>query len=115
MATKSDIDIQTSSKGGWLRGLRNLIKLGFGTRDDELILENKTKIAWRIYHDYHMLGIIDPNEKQRLKIEKHGTLNVRPMDGEGVEYLVLTLDKNVRRVRIYQRRADVEVYDMRAA
>ncbi len=117
MAIQPDTDVQTSSKGGWLRGLRNLVKLAFGSRDDELILENKTKIAWRVYHDYHMLGIIDPNEKQKLKIEKRGTLNVRPMEGEEVEYLVLSLDSGVHRVRIYQRRMakNVEVYDMHAA
>ena len=118
MAIESDRDVRTSSKGGWLRKLRNLVRLGFGSRDDELVLENKTKIAWRVYHDYHMLGIIDPGETQRLKIEKHGTLNVRPADdSEEVEYLVLSLDISIHRIRIYQRRmaANVEVYDMHAA
>ncbi len=118
MAVESDSDVQTSSKGGWLRSLRNLVRLGFGNHDDELVLENKTKIAWRVYHDYHMLGIIDPGERQTLKIEKHGTLNVRPADdSEEVEYLVLSLNNSVYRIRIYQRRmaANVEVYDMHAA
>jgi hypothetical protein len=118
MAIESDRDVRTSSKGGWLRSLRNLVRLGFGTHEDELVLENKTKIAWRVYHDYHNLGIIDPGERQTLKIEKRGTLNVRPTeDSEGVEYLVLSLDNRVHRIRIYQRRmtTNVEVYDMRAA
>lgn len=118
MAIESDRDVRTSSKGGWLRSLRNLVGLGLGSRDDELVLENKTKITWRVYHDYHMLGIIDPGERQTLKIEKRGMLNVRPAeDGEEVEYLILSLDSRVHRIRIYQRRmaANVEVYDMRAA
>ena len=118
MAVESDADVRTSSQGGWLRGLRNLVRLAFGNRDDELILINNTKISWRVYHDYHMLGIIDAGERQTLKIEKHGTLNVRPaQEKEEVEYLVITLDNNVHRIRIYQRRmaSNVEVYDMRAA
>ncbi|MBA2682134.1 MAG: hypothetical protein H0U76_27545 [Ktedonobacteraceae bacterium] len=117
MAIESDRDVRTSSKGGWIRVLRNLVRLGFGS-DDALVLENKTKIAWRVYHDYHMLVIIDPRERQTLKIEKRGTLNVRPVeDGEEIEYLVLSLDSRVHRISIYQRRmaANLEVYDMRAA
>jgi hypothetical protein len=104
--------------GGWWRALQRRVRLALSGSDDELVVENKTAISWRVYHDYHWLGTIDPGEVQTFKLEKRGTLNVRPsVDGDDIEYLVLPLDVRVHRVRIYQRRLgqDVEVYDMRAA
>ncbi|HZR40193.1 MAG TPA: hypothetical protein VFB12_08765 [Ktedonobacteraceae bacterium] len=125
MAIKIDPDVRqpetrTSPRrsGGWFRKLQQRIRLALSGSDDELVLENKTGISWRVYHDYHWLGTIDPGEHQTFKLEKRGTLNVRPsVDGDDIEYLVLPLDIRIHRVRIYQRRLaqDVEVYDMRAA
>lgn len=104
--------------GGWLRALQQRIRLALAGSDDELVLENKTGISWRAYHDYHWLGTIDAGERQTYKVEKRGTLNVRPsVDGDSIEYLVLPLDIRVHRVRIYQKHVaqDIEIYDMRAA
>jgi hypothetical protein len=112
--------LETSPRrsGGWFTRLQQRVKLAMGGSDDEIVLENKTSISWRIYHDYHWLGIIDPGEMQTLKLEKRGSLSVRPSaDGDAVEYLVLELDRRIHHIRIYQRRMtqDIEVYDMQAA
>jgi hypothetical protein len=112
--------IKTSPRrsGGWFRRLQHRIKLALNGSDDELIVKNDTQVSWRIYQDFHLLGIIDPGEELTFKLEKRGALNVRPTaDGDSVEYLVLQLDRRIYRVRIYRRRMgqDVEVYEMRAA
>jgi len=101
--------------GGWLRHVLRRVRLGFSGDNEALMVENNTQLSWRIYHDYHPLGIIDANEERTFQLTKHGTLNVRPLDGENVEYLVLSLNDSVHYVRIYRRHLskEVEVYDMR--
>ncbi|HYL42746.1 MAG TPA: hypothetical protein VEU97_05120 [Ktedonobacteraceae bacterium] len=111
--------LETSPRrfGGWLRRLQQRIKLAMAGDDEELVLHNKTAIAWRAYHNYHQLGIIDGGERRVFRVNKHGSLSVRPCEeGENVEYLVLPLDARVHHVHIYRRRMgkDIEVYDMRA-
>jgi hypothetical protein len=111
--------LETSPRrfGGWLRRLQQRIKLAMAGDDAELVLHNKTTIAWRAYHNYHQLGIIDGGERRVFHVNKHGSLSVRPCEeGENVEYLVLPLDARVHHVHIYRRRMgkDIEVYDMRA-
>jgi hypothetical protein len=112
------VKISPRRSGGWFRRLQHRIKLALNGSGDELIVKNDTQISWRIYQDFHLLGIIDPAEERTFKIEKRGSLHVRPTaDGNAVEYLVLQLDRRVYRVRIYRRRIgqDVEIYEMRAA
>ncbi len=104
--------------GGWFRWLQRRVKLALGGDDDELVLENKTDVSWRVYHDYHQLGIIDAGEQHTFKLVKHGSLNARPYnENENTEYLVLSLSQRVHKIFIYQRKMgqDVEVYDMRVA
>jgi hypothetical protein len=112
--------------GGWFRRLLRRIKLAMDGDDEHLLIGNQTAIAWRVYHGYHLLGIIDADERITYRLTKHGSLNVRPMTRgpqgnllleEGVEYLVLSLDTRVHRVHIYRRRLgkEVEVYDLRVA
>jgi hypothetical protein len=104
--------------GGWLRHLRQRVKLALAGDDEELVLHNMTGIAWSAYHDYHKLGIIDGGERRVFHLSKHGSLNVRPcMEGESVDYLVLPLSVRVHRVHIFRRRIgkEIEVYDMRVA
>lgn len=125
MAVKIDPDVkrpevQTRPRrsGGWFRRLQYRIKLALSGNDDGLLVENQTELAWKVYRDYHNLGIVDAGESRVFTIEKKGQLNVRPMsDGDAVEYLVLSLERRIQRVRIYVKRMgeDVEVYDMRAA
>ena len=100
--------------GGWLRHLLRRVRLGFSGDNEALMVENTTQLSWRIYHDYHLLGIIDAHEEHTFQLSKRGTLNVRPLDGENVEYLVLSLNDSIHYVRIYRRRLskEVEVYDM---
>ena len=100
---------------GWLGRILHRVRLGFSGDNEALIVENTTSLSWRIYHDYHLLGIIDAREERTFRLTKHGSLNVRPLDGENVEYLVLSLNDNVHYVRIYRRHLskEVEVYDMR--
>ena len=104
--------------GGWFRRLQQRIRLALAGDDEELRVENRTSISWRVYHNYHLLGIIDADEHLVFRLNKHGSLSVRPCaDGDEVEYLVLPLNTRVHDVYIYRRQMgkDVEVYDMRAA
>jgi hypothetical protein len=112
--------LETSPRrsGGWLRRLQRRVKLAFAGDDEELEVENKTAVSWRVYHDYHQLGIIDAGERLTFHLVKRGSLSVKPsVEGDNVEYLVLPLSLRVRRVQIYRRRMgkELEVYDMRAA
>lgn len=102
--------------GGWLTRLVKRVKVAMAGDDDTLRVENSTSIAWKIYHNYHLLGIVDAKERREFQITKHGNLNVRPITDEEVEYLMLPLSQRVHRVRIYRRHLDktVEVYDLRA-
>lgn len=106
------------SDGGWFRRLQRRVKLALAGNDDELRVENKTAISWRVYHNYHQLGIIDAHEQLIFQLDKHGSLSVRPYaDGDDVEYLMLDLTMRIHRVHIYRRRVsrEIEIYDMRAA
>jgi hypothetical protein len=103
--------------GGWTIEPEPLVGLGLGSEDELLIIENKTPIPWFVYHNFHQLGIIDPEELLAIHLCKHGNLNVRPRsEGDVVEYLVLPLDYTVNYVYIYKRQMgkDIEVYDMRS-
>ncbi len=101
--------------GGWLRHLIRRVKLALSSDNEALLVENKTKLSWRIYRDYHLLGIVDTDEERTFHLTKHGTLNVRPLEGENVEYLMLSLNDHMHHVRIYKRCLDkeTEVYDMK--
>ena len=115
-----DVPRQTSPRrsGGWLRYFWQRVRLSLAGDDELLVVQNKTEVAWYVYHDYHQLGIIDAGEQREFHLVKHGELSVRPvLDGEEVEYLVLPLTIHVNRVRIYRRQMgkEIEVYDMRAA
>ncbi|HZU66501.1 MAG TPA: hypothetical protein VFA09_04415 [Ktedonobacteraceae bacterium] len=112
------LETRPQRSGGWLRRLQQRVRLAMGGDDEELIVENMTNVSWRVYHDYHMLGIIDAGESRTFRLQKHGNLNVRPVaEGDEVEYLVLSLTLHVHRVKIYRRQMarDLEVYDMRVA
>ncbi len=125
MAIKSPSRVETppletspQRSGGWFRRLQQRVRLALVGDDEELVVENKTQVSWRVYHDYHQLGIIDADERCTFRLSKHGSLSVRPCaEGDEIEYLVLPLSIRMRRVHIYRRRMskDVEVYDMRAA
>lgn len=104
--------------GGWFRRLWQRVRLAMAGDDDELMLENRTGISWRVYHDYHHLGIIDAGEYQVYRLARRGSLNVCPVvEGDEVEYLVLSLNERIRFVHIYRRQMGetMEIYDMRVA
>ncbi len=104
--------------GGWFRRLVGRVKLAMaGGDDDTLLVMNATSISWKIFHDYHLLGIIDAGERRDFQLTKRGSLNVRPTGDEEVEYLLLPLTQHIHRVRIYRRSLskEVEVYDLRPA
>lgn len=112
------LETKPQRSGGWFRRLQQRVKLALSGDDEELLVENRTDVSWRVYHNYHQLGIVDEQERRVFKLHKHGSLSVRPFSDEGeVEYLVLSLDSNVTCVCIYRRQMgkDVEVYDMRVA
>src|SRR5579859_2529138 len=89
---------------GWFRRLQRRIKLALAGDDEHLLVANKTTLSWRIYHNYHLLGIVDADEQYTFRLIKHGSLNVRPATGDGdVEYLMLSLSERIRRVQIYRR------------
>src|ERR1700686_2072208 len=108
ISTPPEVDVprQTSPRrsGGWLRRFRQRVRLALDGDDEKLVVENRTAVAWYVYHDYHQLGIIDAGEERRFQLVKHGELSVRPvLDGEEVEYLVLPLTIRVSRISIYRR------------
>ncbi|HLH61024.1 MAG TPA: hypothetical protein VKV20_05015 [Ktedonobacteraceae bacterium] len=112
------LETRPQRSGGWFRRLQQRVRLAMNGDDEELIVENKTNVSWRVYHDYHMLGIIDAGESRTFRLQKHGNLNVRPATRDDeVEYLVLTLTVRVHRVEIYRRQMAqaLEIYDMRVA
>ena len=112
------LETKPQRSGGWFRRLQKRVKLALVGDDEELVVENRTDVSWRVYHNYHQLGIIDAQEQRIFKLHKHGSLSVSPFTDEGeVEYLVLSLDYNVTYVYIYRRQMgkEVEVYDMRVA
>lgn len=101
--------------GGWSIYPDPRIDLGLGSDDELLLLENKTGVAWMVYHNFHRLGIIDPGEVLVFHLVKHGSLSVRPVaEGDAVEYLVLSLNFYVNYVHIYRRQMGekMEIYDM---
>jgi hypothetical protein len=107
MATKIDSERPTEASpqrsGGWLRQTWQRIKLAMSGNDEELVVKNETDVSWHIYRDYHNLGIVDPKESRTFTIQKSGMLNVRPLaEGDSVDYLVLQLNHQVRKVRIYR-------------
>lgn len=112
------LETKPQRSGGWFRRLQQRVRLALNGDDEELTIDNKTDVSWRVYHDYHLLGIIDAREDRAFRLQKRGNLNVRPVAQEDeVEYLVLPLTMWVKHVRIYRRQMakDLEVYDMRVA
>jgi len=103
-------------EGGWSISPQPRVGLALGSDDELMMIENRTGIAWLVYHNYHCLGIIDPGELLVLHLYKHGSLSARPLkESDEVEYLLLPLNFEVNFVYIYQRQMskEVEVYDMR--
>jgi hypothetical protein len=111
------LQVEPRRSGGWFRRVVRRVKLALAGDDETLRVKNDTTIDWKIFHNYHLLGIIDAGEQRDFQLTKHGSLNVRPVGDEEAEYLMLPLTQRVHRVRIYRRYLDktVEVYDLRAA
>src|SRR5258708_18173615 len=112
------LETKPRRSGGGFTRLQRRVKLALAGDDKELILEDGTEVSWRVYHNYHQLGIIDAHEQRAFQLDKHGSLSVREYaDGDDVEYLVLHLKYDVTYVHIYRRQMgkDVEVYDLRAS
>ncbi len=110
--------IKPQRSDGWFTRTRHRVKLAMSGDDEELIVVNNTAISWRVYHNYHLLGIIDPGEEQVFRLQKRGQLKVCPsLASDAVEYLVLDLKGWLAGVEIYLRRIgqDLETYEMRAA
>ena len=112
---KPPLETSPQRSGGWFRRLGRRVRLAFAGDDEALVLDNATAVSWRVYHDYHQLGIIDAGERQIFHIDKHGSLSARPCADDDVEYLVLSLHERIHKVKIYRRRIgkELEVYDMR--
>ena len=101
--------------GGWSVYPDPRIGLGLGSDDELLLIENKTKVSWMLYHNFHCLGIIDSGELLVFHIVKHGSLSARPVaQGDEVEYLVLSLNYYVNHIHIYRREMgkEIEIYEM---
>ena len=70
--------------GGWFTRLVKRVKLAMAGGEDTLHVDNSTSLAWKIYHNYHLLGIMDPNERRDFQLIKQGSLNIRPTGDEEV-------------------------------
>lgn len=117
---KTEPPLQTSPRrsGGWFTRAIERVKLAFAGDDDELLVANETQATWRVYHNYHQLGIIDAGENHTFRLTKRGSFSARPIEeGDDVEYLVITLDMRVHHVSICRRHMgkEIEVYDLRVA
>ncbi|GER91873.1 hypothetical protein KDW_60350 [Dictyobacter vulcani] len=100
----------------WWPWSRSRIGLGLDSDDDLLILRNTTTVPWMLYHGYHRLGPVEPEQALTLHISKHGTLSARPHGtADAVDYLALPLNQRVTEIYIYRRtfNHEHEVYDMR--
>lgn len=103
---------------GWFTRIQRRVKLAMLGDDEELLVENRTTIAWHVYHKFHLLGIVDPGETQLFRLQKRGNLNARPsQESDATAYLVLDLNARIQRVEIYRRSMGqaLDIYDMRAA
>src|SRR5260370_1989372 len=88
----SPLETKPQRSGGWFTRLQRRVKYALGGDDEALIIENKTEISWRIYHNYHCLGVIDAREPQVFQFHIHGSLNFLPTrDGDESRYLRLPL------------------------
>src|SRR5207244_10916542 len=100
MTIKSPYEVETpplktspQRSGGRFRSLQRRIKLAMRGDDEELELENKTPVSWRVYHDYHQLGIIDANERLTFRLNKQRSQSARPTDDQaGVEGRVISIN-----------------------
>jgi hypothetical protein len=103
-------------KGGWSPRPHPRVGLNLGSDDDMLLIENRTTIPWSVYHRFHHLCVIDPNELLVFHLCKQGSLSARPLTtADAVEYLTVPLNYAVNQVYIYRRSMSqgIEVYDMR--
>ncbi|MGH2481272.1 MAG: hypothetical protein ACRDHW_16585 [Ktedonobacteraceae bacterium] len=103
---------------GWFTRIQYRVKLAMSGDDEELLVVNNTAISWRVYHNYHLLGIIDPGEDQVFRLQKRGQLKVCPsLESDAVEYLVLDLNGLIAGAEIYRRHIgqELETYEMRSA
>src|SRR6516225_9220281 len=73
--------------GGWFTHIWHSIALALAGSDEELLLENRTQVSWRVYHEYHLLGSIDAGEYQIFRLHKRGTLvaQLQAYDDVGLE------------------------------
>lgn len=104
-------------RGGWTLRPHPRIGQDLGSDDDLLLLENNTLITWMVFHGFHHLGIIDPDELLAFHLCKRGSLSVRPhTTRQSVEFLTITLHYEVTLVNIYRRfiRESIEIYDLHA-
>ncbi len=112
------VPTKTQSKRQTGKGLprpRPRIALDLGSDDELLLLENKTALAWMVYHNFHQLGIIDVGEMLAFHIRKHGKLSARPCATQDVvEYLVLPLRYSINVVCISKRimGKNLQIYDL---
>jgi len=107
---------QRQEGDGWLKRIKQRIKLAMEGDDEELQVENSTAVSWHIYHKFHLLGILAPWETRTFRLRKSGNLNARPkQESDASEYLVIDLNSHLQRVEIYRRQmgAMLDVYDMR--
>src|SRR5258708_12995424 len=89
------LETKPRRSGGWFTRLQRRVKLALAGDDEELILENRTEVSWRVYHNYHQLGIIDAHEQRAFQLHKHGSLSLRPYpDVADVHTLILPLNIN---------------------
>lgn len=85
------------------------------TNDEELVIDNQTFVAWRVYLRFRDLGIIHPMSRSTERVVKSGELSVRPLDAPvGTEYLMAYLRPSVQTVQIRsEARGNDLVYDLR--
>jgi hypothetical protein len=66
--------------------------VGAPVYNDELLIENLTGVAWRLWHGYHFLGTVAPGDSLPVRLTKSGLLSARQDQADpGTEYLLVQL------------------------
>jgi hypothetical protein len=100
------------TKSPWPRGrTRNAAPVN----DEELVIDNRTFLAWHVYLGYRDLGVVLPMSRDTEQVIKTGMLNVWPVDAPvGTEYFTAFLRPSIQTVEIRSQALGNEVlYDLR--
>jgi len=85
------------------------------TYNGEILLANRTRRVWMVWHNYHNLGTIEPEEERRVRLVRTGTISARLFTGGAdAEFILLPLTPTLQGVEIVDMDGDEEYFTLRA-